>query len=302
MLRWPQHPIHVPTDSDLYQAVSEQIPETLPPGDPTGEVITTQSQIDSLDPPLPGPTGGTSFLGMNLLCSALHAGNPDATLPTKSSSGKDLEYPVDCGTTVVDRIPVPLRGSRVTVQIDLDQRRKGLLWYDTYGVAFAAHYRLQNSDAGKQTVFVHFPFPSAEALYDDFRFSVNGTPVAASTDLTQGLIATVALPAGAEADVEVGYRSRGLGEWTYAFAGQGVARVGAAQAHLQHLGVVRRQLAVADHRLGLRVDQQRLAHRDRDVLGHLGERRGVGARQQVAAVGLHRRGHLAAPQQRQHTP
>ena len=105
VLRWPQHPIHVPTDSDLYVAVSQQIPETLPPGDPTGEVISEQAQIDNLDPPLPGPTGGTSFLGMNLLCSALHAGNPDATLPTKSSSGKDLEYPVDCGNSVVDRIP-----------------------------------------------------------------------------------------------------------------------------------------------------------------------------------------------------
>ena len=29
VLRWPQHPIHVPTDSGLYAAVSQQIPETL---------------------------------------------------------------------------------------------------------------------------------------------------------------------------------------------------------------------------------------------------------------------------------
>lgn len=103
VLRWPQHPIHVPTDSDLYTAVSQQIPETLPPGDPAGEEITQQSQIDSLD--LPGPTSGTSFLGMNLLCSALHAGNPDATLAAQSSTGQEITYPVDCGSTVVDRIP-----------------------------------------------------------------------------------------------------------------------------------------------------------------------------------------------------
>jgi YidC/Oxa1 family membrane protein insertase len=103
VLRWPQHPIHVPPDSDLYTAVSQQIPETLPPGNPDGEEITQQSQIESLD--LPGPTSGTSFLGMNLLCSALHAGNPDATLAAKSSTGQNLEYPVDCGSTVFDRIP-----------------------------------------------------------------------------------------------------------------------------------------------------------------------------------------------------
>ena len=41
------------------------------------------------------------------------------------------------------------------------------------------------------------------------------------------------------------------------------------QAHLDHLGVVRRQLAVAHDRVRLRVGQQRLAHRDRDVLGEL---------------------------------
>jgi YidC/Oxa1 family membrane protein insertase len=107
VLRWPQHPIHVPTDSGLYAAVSQQIPETLPPGDPNGEPVTGQEQIKQLETEgtLPGPTGGTSFLGMNLLCSALHAGNPDATLAGKSSTGQDLAYPVDCGSDVVDRIP-----------------------------------------------------------------------------------------------------------------------------------------------------------------------------------------------------
>ncbi len=103
VLRWPQHPIHVPTDSGLYAAVSQQIPETLPPGDPNGEPITTQAQINGLD--LPGPTSGTSFLGMNLLCSAVHAGNPDATLAAKSTTGQNLAYPVNCGSEVVDRIP-----------------------------------------------------------------------------------------------------------------------------------------------------------------------------------------------------
>ena len=42
---------------------------------------------------------------MNLLCSAVHAGNPDATLAAKSPTGQDLAYPVDCGSDVVDRIP-----------------------------------------------------------------------------------------------------------------------------------------------------------------------------------------------------
>src|SRR4030095_10332065 len=49
VLRWPQHPIHVPTDSGLYAAVSQQIPETVPPGDPNGEEVKSQDDIVQLE-------------------------------------------------------------------------------------------------------------------------------------------------------------------------------------------------------------------------------------------------------------
>ena len=52
VLRWPQHPIHVPTDSGLYAAVSQQIPETLPPGDPNGD-----ADHDAGADQRPGPAG-----------------------------------------------------------------------------------------------------------------------------------------------------------------------------------------------------------------------------------------------------
>jgi hypothetical protein len=127
--------------------------------------------------------------------------------------------------TVQDRIPVPLDQSRVKVDLVLDQRRKGLLWYDTYGVAFLGRYRVHNPDAERRRAFLHFSFPSTEAIYDGFVFRVNGQEVGPGTDLKQGITAEVALDAGAVADVEVGYRSRGLGPWTYAFGGDGVAQV-----------------------------------------------------------------------------
>src|SRR4029453_15162116 len=46
VVRWPQHPIHVPTDSGLHAAVSQQIPETLD-GQPDSPPIETQAQIDA---------------------------------------------------------------------------------------------------------------------------------------------------------------------------------------------------------------------------------------------------------------
>ena len=81
---------------------------------------------------------------------------------------------------------------------------------------------------------------------------------------------------------------------------QGYGGVGAAlqrgEADLDDLGVVRRPLAVADHGIGLRVGQQRLPDRDRDVLGQLSQRGRVGAGQQVLAVRLDRL-HPAAAEQ-----
>jgi hypothetical protein len=127
--------------------------------------------------------------------------------------------------TVVDRAPAPASMSRVEVTLDLDHRRKGLLWYDTYGVSFAAEYRFRNPHDVPRRVVVAFVFPSAEGLYDDFAFELNGAPTPPVTDLAQGLSAATELAPGQEAVLKVRYRSRGLGDWAYAFSGSGVAQV-----------------------------------------------------------------------------
>ncbi len=101
VLRFPQHPIHIPEGTKLYAAVTVQIPQVGINGAP----IVSQAQIDQLD--LPGPDAGTSFLGMNLLCSATHAGNPNATIGDRVSLRGEkvaLEYPVNCGKAI-NRIP-----------------------------------------------------------------------------------------------------------------------------------------------------------------------------------------------------
>jgi YidC/Oxa1 family membrane protein insertase len=99
VVRFPQHPIHIPEDTKLYSAVVAQIP-------PVTEGMTLE-EIQDLVPEEPGQAGGTSFLGMNLLCSATHAGNPDATLGDRVAVGEesvDLQYPVNCGKAI-NRVP-----------------------------------------------------------------------------------------------------------------------------------------------------------------------------------------------------
>jgi YidC/Oxa1 family membrane protein insertase len=109
VLRWPQHPIHVPLESELCAAVSQQIPQQIPVCDPNGEPITSQAQIDDLG--LPGPPGGTTFLATNLLCSAgLPWQDAPSTLPDRVAGGEgeepvEIVYPVDCAATPLERVP-----------------------------------------------------------------------------------------------------------------------------------------------------------------------------------------------------
>jgi hypothetical protein len=127
--------------------------------------------------------------------------------------------------TVIDRVPLPLLQSRVQVELHLDPRQKGLLWYDTYGVGFQGRYRVRNPDTVERTLCVRLGFPSTEAIYDGFAFRLNGQDAPATDDLSKGLTGCLVRPPGGEVAVEVGYRSRGFGPWAYAFGAAGVREV-----------------------------------------------------------------------------
>ena len=71
---------------------------------------------------------------------------------------------------------LPLVASEVKVKLGLDHRQKGLLWYATYAVDFAATYQFLNDSGKDRSLDVAFPFPSQTALYDDIHFEVrNGS-------------------------------------------------------------------------------------------------------------------------------
>jgi YidC/Oxa1 family membrane protein insertase len=68
---------------------------------------------------------GTTFLGMNLLCSAQQAGNDDAKVTSKyvAGDGKPIEYQLDCGSSVPDRIPYYLFAAAMFATTYLQQRQ-----------------------------------------------------------------------------------------------------------------------------------------------------------------------------------
>jgi hypothetical protein len=125
----------------------------------------------------------------------------------------------------VERVPADLVASRVEVNLDLDHRQRGLLWYDTYAVSFRGTYTFRNPDAAERPLELHFLFPNNTSPYDDFVLSLNGQPAAALADLSKGATARTVVGPGGEARLEVGYRSRGVGTWAYALGADGVSQV-----------------------------------------------------------------------------
>jgi inner membrane protein involved in colicin E2 resistance len=142
---------------------------------------------------------------------------------TKDQQGRALRKEVS--KTVLAPVPVTLESTRATVDLDLEHRRKGLLWYATYNVTFRGSFRFRNPDAELRELHVRFPLPAEDALFDDFVFTVDGRTAVPAGDVAKEMTAVVNAAPGAVVTVDVQYRSRGLGTWTYAFAGAGVAQV-----------------------------------------------------------------------------
>lgn len=114
--------------------------------------------------------------------------------------------------------------SDLRVSLHSDARRKGLLWYRTYTVEFDGAYTLKHTYTRQPELIAKFFFPAADAIYDDFRFSVNGEEAQPAAQMQQGLKHSAPLPPGKPATIEVHYKSRGLDNWTYVFD-SGVSQV-----------------------------------------------------------------------------
>jgi hypothetical protein len=137
--------------------------------------------------------------------------------PSLSQAAPEFGHPTKTGPR-----PIPIDASRVTVNLLLDQRRKGLLWYNTYRVDFAGSYRVVNTTRGNWLTFA-LRFPADKGVYDDVRVLVGGRPVAVSTFGGVITVPLIVTPGGSR-DVTVSYSSRGLGQWQYQF-GSGINAV-----------------------------------------------------------------------------
>jgi len=135
-------------------------------------------------------------------------------------NGKILER------TVKDKVvhELPLESSRIHVNLDLQHRQKGLLWYSTYKVDFSGVYGFVNGSDKEQAVEFKLLFPTTQAIYDNLTFAVDGNQVAVTNE-KNAATTVVKIGAGKTAQLAVGYSSQGLNEWRYSFGSTEVAQV-----------------------------------------------------------------------------
>jgi len=130
---------------------------------------------------------------------------------------------VETKTEVTDH-PVALEGSVIDVSIDLEHRRKGLLWYSTYRVMFTGIYRIKNMTGVNREMFFMYTFPTIEGVYDNFSLSIDNDKVEELKPQSGVIYQGFTINPDQEREVQVSYASQGMDEWWYVFGG-GVSHI-----------------------------------------------------------------------------
>jgi inner membrane protein involved in colicin E2 resistance len=147
----------------------------------------------------------------------------EETIPkkeVKTENGRKIETVTQEKVTTA----LPLESSHINVDLNLEHRQKGLLWYSTYKVAFGGSYSFRNTSDKDQNVTFTLNFPTAQAIYDGLVFTVDDAQVALRNEKnsTNG---TARIASGKTANLRVGYNSQGLNSWRYSFSSSDVAQV-----------------------------------------------------------------------------
>ena len=117
---------------------------------------------------------------------------------------------------------LPLESSHLNVDLNLEHRQKGLLWYSTYKVGFEGGYAFRNPTDKDRDVTFTLKFPTSEAIYDDLAFTIDGASLALKNEKNSA-IGVAKVGAGKTAYLKVGYKSQGLNDWRYSFGGEFVS-------------------------------------------------------------------------------
>jgi hypothetical protein len=132
---------------------------------------------------------------------------------TRTGEGRTTETPA---TKVVEEpVPVPIASSALEVRLDLEHRRKGLLWFPTYAVDFAGRYTFVNPGAEPRLVGFSFPLGTESTIYDGFEVR-DAAGVPREVGFRAGnAVWSERMGPHERREFSVKYRSRGTSTWKY---------------------------------------------------------------------------------------
>lgn len=179
--------------------------------------------------------GGIFAVGWIFLCSAVGwflLGNAASDRTEKAARELGKQVSGNWGPPMIQRHPhayyIPPGGdrkhgtvrpiaSRVAVGLRYEPKRKGLLWHRTYDIVFDGEYTIENPTPIRQTFYVVFEFPDKAATYHDFRFSIGDAAPTSRAPENGTIMESVVVGPGASVSFKIGYKTRGLDYWRYAF-------------------------------------------------------------------------------------
>ncbi len=113
-----------------------------------------------------------------------------------------------------------LASSDVTVSINMDYRKKGMVYYTGYNADFSGTYRMTNPQSDPIYLSFIFPYPvqAGQGMLQDVTLRVNGQEDVENTEYQQNLaLWTGVLQADETLEVTVQYTGRGLSHFMYGF-------------------------------------------------------------------------------------
>jgi len=133
------------------------------------------------------------------------------------------------GTPLIQKAPafsVQIPGTRqvrwimpskneITVEIQPDYRKKGLIWYPTYICRFEGSYTITNTEEVLQKIRLHFNFPAKGTTYDNFAVYIDNHLLQTAVDTKQGLGEIIELAPGKRTEFKISYETRGIESWRY---------------------------------------------------------------------------------------
>ena len=112
---------------------------------------------------------------------------------------------------------VKLVKTRAKAELVLEQRKKGLLWFPTYGLRFGAHYTFKNTSQRALKATIEFPLQVGNAYYDGLSVSRKSRPLATKLSPGKVEVAETFAP-GQSREYRFRYRSRGTERFVYSLS------------------------------------------------------------------------------------